>query len=156
MNTTAKCESTDAANASAIGVERTARVPALVRSAVVDEHPLLLDLFDDERNLVTYVPRSCSVPHVPSFDEWWDRYPRKQGKAKAIESWAKMSAPERAAAWSVLDDWHRYVRSVGTTRFVPYGSTFLNQKRWLDDAPPVENERTTAPGMSAVRRVLGR
>ena len=40
---------------------------------------------------------------VPSFDAWYERYPRKQGKADARKRWGKMSAPERASAWQALD-----------------------------------------------------
>lgn len=78
--------------------------------------------------------------HVPSFDEWYARYPRKQGKAPARKRWAKMSAPERASAWLALDAWERYAAIDGTT-YVPYASTWLNQCRWEDEAPaPTRNQ----------------
>jgi hypothetical protein len=89
--------------------------------------------------------------HVPSFEEWYARYPKKQGKAAARTRWAKMSAAERASAWIALPGWERYALVAGT-QFVPMASTWLNQSRWEDDAPVIE--RTTGPGMMAVRAGL--
>ena len=93
--------------------------------------------------------------YVPSFDAWYSRYPRKQGKADARKRWGKMSAPERASAWTALDGWIRYASVCGTT-FVPYASTWLNQCRWEDDAPEIprpEVGRKTASTRAAIARL---
>lgn len=93
---------------------------------------------------------------VPSFDRWYDRWPKKQGKAKARERWAKMSAAERASAWKATPGWVEYAqRHPRGNTFVPMASTWLNQQRWEDDAPELPQvERREAPGMGVIRRML--
>jgi hypothetical protein len=88
---------------------------------------------------------------IPTFDQWYARYPRKQGKAEARKRWAKMSPPERLSAWNVLDGWTSYAAAAGT-KFIPYASTWLNQGRWEDEPPVVEVERKAAPGMDRIRQ----
>lgn len=90
---------------------------------------------------------------VPTFDEWYQGYPRKQGKAEARKRWNKMSNPERASALMALPAWQAYA-SVEGTQFVPYASTWLNQSRWEDQAPTPT--RRQGPGMTAVREGMAR
>lgn len=94
--------------------------------------------------------------YIPTFDEWYARFPKKQGKVKASERWAKMSPPERAAAWAALPAWEDYARRhpQGNT-FVPMASTWLNQSRWADDVPdlPVNATRNDR-SRSAISRLL--
>jgi hypothetical protein len=103
---------------------------------------------------------ASSVPaelHVPTFDQWYARYPKKAGKAKARERWQQMSAAQKASAWLALDGWVAYAaKHPDGTKYVPMASTWLNQSRWEDDAPRVQHSRTQAPGMGTIRRVLGR
>lgn len=77
---------------------------------------------------------------VPTFDQWWAEYPRKQGKAPARRRWAKMTMAERAAAWAALPAWVAYYATV-EFQYVPHGSTWLNQCRWEDEVP--EPRRTS-------------
>lgn len=91
---------------------------------------------------------------VTDFDDWYRRWPRKQGKAEARLRWAKMTADERAAAFDALPGWERLAEVEGNA-FLPYASTWLNQSRW-EDEPPVVNviehkPRSTARGMGALR-----
>ena len=87
--------------------------------------------------------------HVPTFDEWYANYPKKQGKANARERWAKMSGPEKVSAWNALVGWNRYAldHPRGNT-FVPMASTWLNQSRW-EDEPPISARPDTAATRSA-------
>jgi hypothetical protein len=100
-----------------------------------------LSLFDD----------GPVAAHIPTFDEWYRRYPKHEGKAAARGRWARMSPAERASAWAALPGWERYAAASGI-QFVPMASTWLNQSRWLDDPP--QPARKSAPGMGAVRRAL--
>ena len=97
---------------------------------------------------------SAAVEVVADFDQWYARYPKHQGKAKARGYWAKMSSADRADAWAALDGWERYAAVKGN-KYVPMASTWLYQRRWEDDAPEhgqVEiAERKPAPGMGALR-----
>jgi len=111
-----------------------------------------IELFDSDEQCSAHQEPAV----IPSFEAWYARFPRKQGKAEARKRWARMSPAERASAWMALDGWERYVASAGT-RYVPYASTWLNQGRWEDDAPEVpQPERRDAPGMASIRRALGR
>lgn len=97
-------------------------------------------------------------PFCPTFDEWWAKYPRKQGKQAARRQWQRMGVIGRVLAWRVLPDWIEYVRRTGTTRYVPHGSTFLNQARWEDESPLAslapERKVTTMPGRNGIERAL--
>jgi uncharacterized protein YdaU (DUF1376 family) len=76
-------------------------------------------------------------PNPPGggFDEFWQAYPKPVGKGAAEKSWKKLSEPDRAAVMQDLR--HRpgsdpqWLKDGG--QFIPNPSTYLNQKRWLDD-----------------------
>lgn len=69
-----------------------------------------------------------------SFESFWDQYPRKEGKHTARGRWDKMSHEDRAAVFEALDDWCAYYATIDP-KFIPHGSTWLNQRRWEDDPP---------------------
>lgn len=71
------------------------------------------------------------------FSKFWELYPSKRGsKGAALTSWEKLCRkPDRPT-------WNRIERAIKkqlnseqwqNTQFIPHGSTWLNQKRWLDD-----------------------
>lgn len=77
------------------------------------------------------------------FDEvFWPDYPNKQGKAQARKKWTRLADEDRARAifvakamaYSVEQGWK-------DAKLCPYGSTFINQRRWEDwfdeDGQPV-------------------
>jgi hypothetical protein len=71
------------------------------------------------------------------FAMFWSVYPRKHDKAKAVEAWAKI-APDEAltaaiiAAVQIAAASHDWRKEAG--RFVPYPTTWLNGRRWEDEA----------------------
>lgn len=73
-----------------------------------------------------------------SFDAFWALYPNKASKEAARKAWAKINPNERLQV-SIFEA----VRRAATSRdwlkdegqFVPHGATWLNGKRWEDDAP---------------------
>ena len=73
------------------------------------------------------------------FDEFWAIYPRKQGKASAEKTWQKLSPPatlrqtilSKVKARSLTHEWTK-----DNGQFVPLASSYLNQKRWEDEAAP--------------------
>lgn len=70
-----------------------------------------------------------------TFCAWWSTYPRKVGKEKAKICWQKLNEEEKSAATKGLRMWLRaeqWNREDG--KFIPYASTFLAQKRYLDEA----------------------
>jgi hypothetical protein len=68
----------------------------------------------------------------PAFDDWYGRYPKKQGKAEARKRWGKMSDDERVAAVEALASVEAKAEREGT-KYVPMASTWLNQRRWEDE-----------------------
>lgn len=71
-----------------------------------------------------------------SFDTFWSAYPKKVGKGKAREAWAKLR-PGKALAAEILGAVHRqrgcadWLRDGG--RYIPNPATWLNQHRWEDE-----------------------
>jgi hypothetical protein len=75
-----------------------------------------------------------------AFEAWWQGYPKKLGKAKAEEAWLRIKPDEgmRAvltAAVAAQREWETWKRDGG--RFIPYPATWLNGKRWADEADAI-------------------
>lgn len=69
------------------------------------------------------------------FDEFWDAYPRKEGKKDAAKAWAKLkpSADLLAtilAALTIQSASLKWRERGG--QFIPHASTYLNGERWTD------------------------
>jgi DNA-binding transcriptional regulator YhcF (GntR family) len=95
-------------------------------------------------------------PWEPTFAEWYENYPKKQGAQNARKRWAKMTHDERVKAWLALAGWQQYALVAGT-QFVPMASTWLNQARWEDEPPkPPEPEWRVGPGGNAIRQGMKR
>jgi hypothetical protein len=78
-----------------------------------------------------------------SFEVFWAQYPNRKAKQDALKAWLKLN-PDEALQASILkaiaqqrqgEDW---VKEGG--RFVPHASTWLNGKRWLDEAQIPAND----------------
>lgn len=67
------------------------------------------------------------------FAEFWQAYPKRTGRGTAEESWAKMRPPlaEVLAALTWQRESHDWTKERG--QFIPMPSTYINQKRWLDE-----------------------
>lgn len=69
---------------------------------------------------------------LAEFDRFWDIYPRKTAKGAAEKAWEKacgLTDPEKIIAAAERATWPT------DPQFIPHASTWLNQKRWLDEAP---------------------
>jgi hypothetical protein len=69
---------------------------------------------------------------LEGFEAFWNVYPKKTGRGDAEKSWARMRPPLDdvldALGWqSQQQSW---VKEKG--QFIPMPSTWINQKRWLD------------------------
>jgi len=73
---------------------------------------------------------------INEFDELWQQYPRKQGKAKALEAYkrARKAGVDKS---TVLDGITRYNAQIKANKtnlkYVMQGSTWFNGKRWEDE-----------------------
>ena len=72
-----------------------------------------------------------------SFEMFWAKYPRKQGKQAAIKTWNKMKGDEKTAAFKSIK---AYSKSVSDPQYLKHGSTYLNAKVWEDDLTPAKIE----------------
>jgi hypothetical protein len=81
------------------------------------------------RELDSYAPRGAD------FDLFWERYPRKRGKAAATRAWQK--AILSVTAETITDALLHQIESgmfPEEVKFIPYPATWLNQQRWEDEA----------------------
>lgn len=107
-------------------------------------------------NGVSKVPVLVKGP--TPFDRFWQAYPRKTGKGAAEKAWAKMKPPIEAVLAAI--EWQRtsteWLREGG--QFIPHPSTWINQKRWLDEPPPDGPVLSgqEAQNLEASRRWVGR
>jgi hypothetical protein len=73
------------------------------------------------------------------FEEFWKAYPRKTGRLIAKKKWARLGTFDREAAMKKLAEykqtfaWQQSLKNDGGL-YIPHASTFLNQRRWEDDA----------------------
>ncbi|TPM41394.1 helix-turn-helix domain-containing protein [Mesorhizobium sp. B2-3-4] len=91
------------------------------------------------------------APPAPSkFGVFWNSYPLKVGKPKALSSWNAQKLD--AVAGNVLAGLERWKASSPWKRdggkFIPHPTTFLNQRRWEDCPEPERalNPHAPVPG----------
>ena len=79
-------------------------------------------------------PAECD--YVSEFNELWQQYPRKQGKAKALEAY-KRARKAGVDKTTVLDGITRYNAQIKANKtkakYIMQGSTWFNGKRWEDE-----------------------
>lgn len=69
------------------------------------------------------------------FEVFWKAYPRKESKAQARKSFAKVTVPLETLLQALetqkqSDQWRR-----DGGQYIPYASTWLSQRRWEDEVP---------------------
>lgn len=71
------------------------------------------------------------------FSQFWQAYPKRTGRGLAEQAWAKMRPPlpEVLAALEWQRNQPDWLKELG--QFIPMPSTYLNQKRWLDQPAEV-------------------
>lgn len=77
--------------------------------------------------------KNTSSPTVLMFDDFWNLWPRKEGKANALKAYQK--ALKKIPESELLDIVSKYVTSPNRpdVKFVPHAATWLNGERWTDD-----------------------
>jgi hypothetical protein len=71
------------------------------------------------------IKNTCAI-----FDQFWAIYPRKTGKQAASKSFAKLSNADQQEAVNNISRLY----SQTPVQFVPHAATYLNGKRWEDQA----------------------
>lgn len=108
--------------------------------AALTESESVNETEDEDRN------RNRATPHPAAtqsdwFEAFWNAYPRKKGKQKALEAWLKLSPDEGLrqvilAAIVTQQTWPQWTKDNG--QFIPHPATWLNQKRWQDEEAKLE------------------
>lgn len=78
-----------------------------------------------------------------SFDDFWTIYPRKEGKTEAEKKWEKLNVDDELFKKIKLHIAHAYTGK--EKKYIPHGSTYVNQQRWNDEITPEENHETNKP-----------
>ncbi|MDR8102474.1 hypothetical protein KPB04_12120 [Burkholderia cenocepacia] len=90
-----------------------------------------------------------------AFSIFWKAYPRKDSKVPAQKAFAKL-APSAELLGQILDALDRFKRCDQWTRedgkFIPFASTWLNQRRWEDESTPAMRPQPQFQRMSAEER----
>lgn len=103
---------------------------APLRSAEVSSQSPAADLLGDPgKPRRSYAKTTADA----GFDEFWQCYPRKDGKGAARKAWAKAIA--KAAPAQILAGLDRY-SFAAEHRFRPMPATWLNDERWTSEPPP--------------------
>ena len=75
------------------------------------------------------------------FLSFWEAYPKKIGKGAAWSSWEKVKPKPLASVLEAIENQRKqeqWRREAG--RFIPYPSTWLNQRRWEDEIENIMSE----------------
>lgn len=79
-----------------------------------------------------------------NFESFWKLYPRKVGKPAACRAWLKMEGDKywdaiRANIVMRLST-EQWERTPDRIQYIPHPTTYLNQRRWLDEGVPVDGK----------------
>lgn len=84
---------------------------------------------------------AADVPDAPiGFDEFWQRYPRKEKRADAARAWRAVVIKGRVhqrSVFAALDAHVRHWRDThgDNTQYIPLAPTWIRGERWTDELP---------------------
>ena len=95
----------------------------------------------------TPASRGKKAASDPAFILFWDAYPKKVSKPDAVRAWEKLkpdvdlvgSIMKGLQSWKESDQWNR-----DGGQYIPYPATWLNKRRWEDEAPKKEQQDSSA------------
>lgn len=71
---------------------------------------------------------------VPTFDEFWAAWPKREAKKDARRAWDRLTSACKIAALAALPAHVARWRIAGTARnFIPHPATWLRGERWEDE-----------------------
>lgn len=83
------------------------------------------------------------LDNIYSFDQFWNKYPKKVAKGKCKEKFNKLEHKDREAIRTTLDSFIKYKPFADYTH--PNPMTYLNQNRWEDEVPvPTVQKKSVA------------
>jgi len=83
-------------------------------------------------------PKKAHEPLPQGFAEFWEVYPRKVAKRRAIKAWLKLSPDSKTQA-AIIEAVNRQSTSKKwreeNGQYIPHPATWLNDGRWEDEEP---------------------
>lgn len=68
------------------------------------------------------------------FDDFWNFFPRKEGKKDAAKAWASLTAEQKFAALHAIPVHVRYWDAAGRSKqYIPMCGTWIRGERWTDE-----------------------
>lgn len=108
------------------------------RNLGIEAYPLEADILEADKEIVR---KPVVVGDDPTFDAFWNTYPRKEGKAAARMAWVK--AVRKADVQTIMEGAARYRDDPNReSAFTAHASTWLNGERWEDDPLPNRDNRS--------------
>lgn len=88
------------------------------------------------------------------FDIWYDAYPRKEARGRALKAYrAARKKTDAATLLSAVEAQRDYLTRKGR-EFVPHPTTWLNGERWLDEPPTnMQPQTRMQQGMAVAARL---
>jgi hypothetical protein len=94
-------------------------------------------------------PQAAKPAEPARFLEFWNTYPRRQGRGEAIKSYAR--ALKKIDADTLIDAARNYANDPNRDPgFTAMAATWLNQERWQDDPLPARGNGKTNPTQGAM------
>lgn len=91
-------------------------------------------------------------PKAPSFDDFWSSWPlSKVGKDSARKAFGRLSPQQRIGATAHAAEWCGSWRAANPRLNDIHPSTYLNNKRWEDEAPSAGGQNVQSPLFAANR-----
>lgn len=104
------------------------------------------DSIDSLPSDITNITNTTSNTSNRAFDDFWQLYPKKVGKAAALKKWQTIK-PDKALIVQIMDAVREQMTTAQWTKeggqYIPNPATWLNQGRWDDDIE-IKIEKTTA------------
>jgi len=86
--------------------------------------------------------------NICSFDRFWEIWPKKVAKQAALKAWEKLKPDEdlfQTIAIAIEGQTKTKQWQKGNGQFIPYPTTWLNGRRWEDEAEKADDWRDDLP-----------
>ena len=140
-----------------VSLPRDATIDALDDAGATQQRRKVEDTENKEEDILEETRQRANLPAVVNDwpqdyrDQFWERYPNKIGKPRAL---AKLDAcrKRRVAFADIIDGLDRYVRGKPPDRAWLNPETFLNQERWADQPATVAAQQGNQHGRRTVHQ----
>lgn len=87
---------------------------------------------------------------LTGFDEWYQAYPLHQNRDEAEIEWDRLTAADRAAALTAIRQQVTWQSMQREAQYIPRPHTWLKNRRWLDEPPPLAPTGVMPPEIKAL------